>query len=344
MKRILYGVSPIGLGHATRASAVAALLRSEGAEVTFASGGVAAEYLRSCGFATEDVVAGATPAVSGGEMKRAALWYARYWWGYRKTRKRLLALLGRHSPDLVVGDEEFAGVSIAMEKGLEHALVTDEVELGFARTAAARAVESRVSRWYAKLLSEASVVLIPDFGEDSGNRRHTGPIVRRVTKQRKELEAEFSLPPEGRMVLLSLSGSGAGGHLVEAGLRGFAEASLPGAYMVIAGNREKRANAPGLHDVGMVWENQNLVAAADLVVSTAGKSTIDEAASSGTPIIALPIRNHAEQERNAAALGYVPGDEGRLGELIRERVGKRQAPKGYRGAEEAARILLSMAK
>jgi len=78
------------------------------------------------------------------------------------------------------------------------------------------------------------------------------------------------------------------------------------------------------------------------VISAAGKSTIDEAASAGTPIVAIPIRNHAEQERNAAALGYVAGDEDRLGELIRDRIGKRGSPRGYGGAEEASRILLSM--
>jgi UDP-N-acetylglucosamine--N-acetylmuramyl-(pentapeptide) pyrophosphoryl-undecaprenol N-acetylglucosamine transferase len=342
LKRVLYGVSPIGLGHATRASAVAEEMRSKGVEVVFASGGHAADYLRARGFVVERAVAGAVPAVAGGEMKRASLWYARYWWGYRKTRRTLAALLERCAPDLVVGDEEFAGVSLAIEKRLKHALVTDELELGFARSAPARAIESRVSRWYSRLLSEASVVLIPDFGEDVRNRRHTGPIVRRVTKTRSEVEKEFSLPGGGLMVLLSMSGSGIGGHLLNRTARAVREAGIPGGFLVVSGNRGGRLEEAGAYDLGVVLDNQNLVAAADLVVSTAGKSTIDEAASAGTPIIALPIRNHAEQVRNAAALGYAPGDEERLKVLINDSVGKRVTARDYQGAEEASRILLSM--
>jgi UDP-N-acetylglucosamine--N-acetylmuramyl-(pentapeptide) pyrophosphoryl-undecaprenol N-acetylglucosamine transferase len=77
---------------------------------------------------------------------------------------------------------------------------------------------------------------------------------------------------------------------------------------VVSGNRGKKKAGESIYDLGIVPDNQNLVAAADLVVSTAGKSTIDEAAEAGTPMIPVPIRNHSEQERNAAALGLVPGD------------------------------------
>jgi UDP-N-acetylglucosamine--N-acetylmuramyl-(pentapeptide) pyrophosphoryl-undecaprenol N-acetylglucosamine transferase len=340
MKRVLYGVSPIGLGHATRAEAVGERLREAGAGVLFATGGNASEHLRGAGFEVADAVAGAVPAVSGGEMKRTSLWYLRYWRGYRKTRRAMDGLLARERPDLVVGDEEFAGVSLAIERGLRHALVTDELELGFARTPVARAIETRVSGWYSRLLSEAAMVIVPDFGDDAGNRRYTGPIVRRTTKARRDVVEQFALPEGGRMVLLSMSGSGIGGHL--AGAAAAAVAGTAGAFLVVSGNRGRKLAGERVFDLGVVPDNQNLVAAADLVISTAGKSTIDEAASSGTPMVAVPIRNHAEQERNARAAGYVPGDEGRLGALIAERVGRRAEPRDYRGAERAAQLLLSL--
>ncbi len=341
MKRVLYGVSSIGLGHATRATAVAALLRAGGVDVLFASGGNAVEYLRGAGFAVEDVVREPVPAVVDGEMKRASLWYLSFWRGYRSGRKNLQRLIDHHSPDLIVGDEEFAGVSVAMERGLPHVLVTDELELGFARTAHARAIESRASGWYSSLLSKAAMVVIPDFGEDSGNRRYIGPIVRPVTEDRRQVVAEHGLPGEGQMVLLSLSGSGIGAHLVGRTIEALGEAGLPGVFVVVSGNRGRRFRGPNVFDLGVVADNQNLVAAADLVVSNAGKSTIDEARSSGTPIIAVPIRHHAEQERNALALGFRPGDEQALGELIKDKIGKREAPLNYRGAEKASQLLLS---
>ena len=93
----------------------------------------------------------------------------------------------------------------------------------------------------------------------------------------------------------------------------------------------------------MVPEGQNLVACADVVVSLAGKSTIDEAAASGTPIIAIPIRYHAEQERNASALGFSRSDSARLPELVQEVIGKRLPPKRSDGETKAARAILSLA-
>jgi UDP-N-acetylglucosamine--N-acetylmuramyl-(pentapeptide) pyrophosphoryl-undecaprenol N-acetylglucosamine transferase len=97
-----------------------------------------------------------------------------------------------------------------------------------------------------------------------------------------------------------------------------------------------------VRELGIVRDNQNLIAASDLVISTAGKSTIDEAASSGTPIIAIPIRNHAEQERNAAELGFSFHDVDRLEELIRKLLGKRNEPARYAGAQKTAEYLASL--
>ena len=98
-----------------------------------------------------------------------------------------------------------------------------------------------------------------------------------------------------------------------------------------------------MRELGIVRDNQNLIAASDLVISTAGKSTIDESASSGTPIIAIPIKNHVEQERNAAELGFTFGDRERLEELIPKFLGKRSEPAHYTGAQRTADYLASSA-
>jgi UDP-N-acetylglucosamine--N-acetylmuramyl-(pentapeptide) pyrophosphoryl-undecaprenol N-acetylglucosamine transferase len=342
MKRILYGVSPIGLGHATRASAVMEMMKSAGADVLAASGGYAAQFLRDRGCRVEDVIREPVPSVVGGEMKWATLWYLKYWRGYRRSRKAMEGLIDRFRPDLVVGDEEFSGVSVAMQRKLNHALMTDELELGFARSVGAKTIESRVLRWYQNLVNDATVVVIPDEGQDNGNRRHVGPVVRRVTKTKEEVVREHSLPLRGSFVLLSLSGSGIGGHLFRLTSNALGRASVPDSFLAVSGNRGRSYTGENVHDLGFVLDNQNLVAAADLVVSTAGKSTIDEAASSGTPMIAVPIRNHAEQERNAAALGYTPDIGRNLGELVAARIGRREAPKNFDGAERASSLLLSM--
>ena len=55
-----------------------------------------------------------------------------------------------------------------------------------------------------------------------------------------------------------------------------------------------------------------MIFAADLLISLAGKSTIDEANAYGTPGIFIPIKDHFEQEDNAKEQGFVFDDIKRL--------------------------------
>jgi len=144
------------------------------------------------------------------------------------------------------------------------------------------------------------------------------------------------------MVLFSMSGSGIGRELAGEVKSALAEGGGENASLVVTGNRGSKISGDGVYDLGLVEDNQNLVACADLVVSTAGKSTIDEAAATGTPIVVIPIRYHAEQERNAAAIGYTYGDRARLSSVIGAKIGKRGAPNTFLGEQTASRLILSL--
>ncbi|MDG6903011.1 MAG: hypothetical protein JRM80_13785, partial [Nitrososphaerota archaeon] len=174
----------------------------------------------------------------------------------------------------------------------------------------------------------------------SGNRRHVGPIVRPTTMTSEETRRKYGIPG-GPFILFSASGSGAGMELALR-LAGVRDEAAPGVPLVISGNRGDKVSGSGVYDLGVLPDNQNLVACADLVVSTAGKSTIDEASAAGTPMIAIPIRHHAEQERNALALGYRSDDGRRLAELVREKLGKREKAQAYSGEKRAAELLTSL--
>ena len=63
-----------------------------------------------------------------------------------------------------------------------------------------------------------------------------------------------------------------------------------------------------------------MIYAADLLISLAGKSTIDEANAYGTPGIFIPIKDHFEQEDNAKKEGFVFDDIKRLDVLILEKL------------------------
>lgn len=318
-------------------------LEGAGIDVVFATGGNAADFISSYGMKVRDVIRMPIPAVRSGEMKNASLWYLRYWVGYRGDKDAMRRLIEGLEPDLVVGDEEFAGVSAALEAGRRHALISDELELGFARSFLAKSIEKRVSGWYRELQEKVSALIIPDFGADIGNRHYVTPVVRRVTAKRDRVAEEFSLPRKGLMVLFSMSGAGIGDNVLQRTVEAFRRMKFPRAFLVVAGNRGRRLSGDGIYDVGPVQDGQNLIASADLVVSTAGKSTMDEAASSGTPLVAIPIRNHVEQQRNAQKLGYTTEDLNRLSELIAEKIGRRQEPKNYDGAARAAKLLAGMA-
>ena len=339
--RILYGISPIGLGHATRSLVLSRELERGGATVRFFSGGRAAEFVRDRGFEVDDIVEDPVPHVSDGEMSRVALWYVRSWIANRRTIPRTRRLMNAFAPDIVVCDEEFSGVVVAGERGLRRVFVADELSLGFARTWFARKIERRVEGWYKGLQESVDLLIVPETGESGGNRRFVGPIVRSITKSPSEAKASYSLPAGG-MVLFATSGSGLGRELALHVRDAIVAAGLPGVSFVVTGNRGPRIDGQAVYDLGVIPDNQNLVAAADLVVSTAGKSTIDEAAAAGTPIIVIPIRRHAEQERNAAALGYTSEDVSRLPRLILELFGRRLPPRRFNGEAEASRAILSL--
>ena len=57
-------------------------------------------------------------------------------------------------------------------------------------------------------------------------------------------------------------------------------------------------------NAGFVDNLHEYVYASDLVISLAGRSTIDESKVYGTPGIFIPIKNHFEQEESAKRLGY----------------------------------------
>jgi UDP-N-acetylglucosamine--N-acetylmuramyl-(pentapeptide) pyrophosphoryl-undecaprenol N-acetylglucosamine transferase len=340
MTKMLYAVSPIGLGHASRAAAIGIKLKGRGLEIEFATGGGACSFLRSYGFTVHDIVSEPVPDEANGVMRRPGVWYLKYWSGYRSTKRRMLGLIESFGPRLVVGDEEFSSVSLAAERGINHALISDELELGFAHGAFSRYIEKRVSRWYTELQHSVSHLLIPEFGTDRGNIHFVAPVVREVDKTRDQVRAALNIGPGSSLILFSASGSGIGRFLLEPVLRALRELDLPDTTLVVTGLTG--ASSKKTLYLGVERDNQNLVAASDLVVSTAGKSTIDEAASYGSPIIAIPIKNHTEQERNAKVLGYSHEDIDRMGSLITEHLGRRPEPRNYQGAENAASYLSSL--
>jgi len=76
-----------------------------------------------------------------------------------------------------------------------------------------------------------------------------------------------------------------------------------------------------------------------LIISLAGKSTIDEARAYGTPAIFIPIKGHFEQEDNAREEGFVFEDINRLDELILKKLEEKRNQVNTDGAKIASDII-----
>ena len=76
-----------------------------------------------------------------------------------------------------------------------------------------------------------------------------------------------------------------------------------------------------------------------MLISLAGKSTIDEANAYGTPAIFIPIKDHFEQEDNAKEEGFVFDDVKRLDVLILEKLEQKRNQINTDGAKDASNII-----
>jgi UDP-N-acetylglucosamine--N-acetylmuramyl-(pentapeptide) pyrophosphoryl-undecaprenol N-acetylglucosamine transferase len=253
-----------------------------------------------------------------------------------------MRVLEKYRPDLVVGDEEFSSLTSALGMKVPAIMISDELELGFARTRFSRRIEGRVATWYKDLQSRVQHVLVPDFGKDGGNLRHVGPIVRERTRSRTETLQDLELPAENKLILVSMSGSGLGRFLVDRAVQAFEVVRPPKTSLLVTGE-PKHGSDHRYQSLGFVRDNQDVVAAADLCITLAGKSTIDEALNFGTPLIPIPLKGHFEQEKNARELGFEHGDLSRIEYYLDRMLAHRDEPKFFRGAELTADFIAESA-
>src|SRR4030095_4648488 len=153
---------------------------------------------------------------------------------------------------------------------------------------------------------------------------------------------------EKRTILVSIGGTSAGRHLIEKASSAFKKLVLEMDLDLIVAMgpslNKLENNYTNYRNIGFVDNLHEYVCASDLVVSLAGRSTIDESRVYGTPGIFIPIKDHFEKEQNASKLGYSYEDISRLETLMRETIGKGRSnnPKIENGAQVAAKAIMEM--
>ena len=338
---MLFFASPIGLGHATRDIAVAEKLTVPKSGVLFISGEGAPRLIEKKGFQCLDLYRPEKFRVENGQLQRSFQWLMAYYSYYKKCKAISKDILAKYS-GLVVSDEDFASIAMAEEMGRKRVLITDITKSRFTKGAASL-IEKRMNGALKKMMARCDCVIMPDEGKDCDNVIHVGPIVRSVSADRDSLRRRLNFTRS--TIVVSIGGTDAGRYLIEKAIEAYKKLHLrlDADLVVVPGPTLQLPDSPDYRNMGFVENLHELIFAADLVVSLAGRSTMDESIAYGTPGIFIPIKGHFEQEEGARRLGYKYDDIFRLESLIEEKLGRRTPGSETSGAQKAAGIISKLA-
>jgi len=345
---IIFFTSPIGLGHATRDIAICEELVSMTKErILIITGRPAYDIFSNKGYSVHDVYKPEKFDIDNLMHLRSPLrWLFKYFMYYRKCKIIANGFVDKNEESLIVSDEDFASIAVAEKKNRKRVLITDLMETHFVKGLFS-VIESRMNKSMQEMLKKCNHVLIPDNGDDIDNISYIGPIVRNLsTTNRTVLRKRLGI--DKRTILVSIGGTSAGRYLIEMAVRAYRNLKIKMDVDLIVAfgpSLSKFENSyTNFRNIGFVDNLHEYVYASDLVVSLAGRSTIDESVVYGTPGIFIPIKDHFEQEQNAKKLGYTYDDISRLGTLIEEKLvtGRINGTNVKNGAKNAAKIIMEM--
>jgi len=325
--------SPIGLGHVTRDIAIAN--NFENISTNFVSGNGAAKILKNLDFKVQDVYNPPSFIVENGTLKSPARWLWNYYQYYKDCKKISQKILQEDNPYLVISDEDFASLTVAQKMKIPTVLITDVLETRFTKGLASF-IEKKMNKSMHEIIKKCDIVILPENGDDQDNIRRVGPIVRQTNYSREELRKKNLF--EKKTIVISIGGTDTGLFLIEKALDTISKINQDIEVILVSGPAISK-KFENVRNLGFVDNLHELIFAADLLISLAGKSTIDEANAYGTPGIFIPIKGHFEQEDNAREEGFVFDDIKRLDVLILEKLEQKRNQVNSNGAKNASNII-----
>ena len=298
MVDVIFFSSPIGLGHAARDIALAQNL--DKLFIKFVSGGGAQKLLSEYGLETENAYNAPAFEVQNGILQNPLKWLWRYYSYYKECKVISSKIIEKEKPQLIVSDEDFASLSIAQKQKLKTVLITDVLETKFVKGFGSL-VEKKMNRSMRDIMKKCDLVILPKDGSVEGNIVRVGPIVRSTLYSREQLRKKFSF--DKKTIVVSIGGTSAGQFLIEKATQVFKRLKIDAELVIVSGPSVKIPDAK-IQNFGFANNLHEIIYAADLIISLAGKSTIDESKHYGTPGIFIPIKGHFEQEENAREIGF----------------------------------------
>lgn len=334
MTDVSFFSSPIGLGHATRDAAIASCFQNISSK--FFTGNGAAKFFAKCNFDVDHVYNPPSFIVKNGSLQSPLKWLWAYYKYYKECKSISNNIISRYKPNLVVSDEDFASLSIAQENKTPTILITDILETRFANGLGGL-IERKMNRSMKDIINKCDTVILPEFGKDEDNIKRVGPIVRQTNFTREELRKKYDF--SNKTILVSIGGTDAGQFLIEKILKIMPNLDSNYEIVIVSGPSLQKNLDKKVRDFGFVENLHEIIFASDVIVSLAGKSTIDESKAYGTPGIFIPIKGHFEQEDNAKEEGFSYEDIENLEGLISQKLNQKRSPASTDGAQRAYEII-----
>jgi len=317
MAKILFFSSPIGLGHAARDLAIINQLQIESCKVF--SGSSAIEFFHKNRIDAQDIYSPPRFDVIDGKLEKSLKWLWNYYKYYKICKEVSSEIINKEKPKLIISDEDFASIAIAQERKIPNIIITDILETKFT-TGFGGMIEKKMNKTMRIMLDRANKVIIPELGKNQNNIIRTGPIVRKIEKKRDEIRKALNF--EKKTIALSVGGTDAGTFLIKQTIEAVKKIQIDINLVLISGPKITENFSENVKNLGFVKNLHEIIFASDLVISLAGKSTIDESIVYGTPGIFIPIKDHFEQEDNAREIGFKFDDIFNLKNLIEEKLSK----------------------
>jgi UDP-N-acetylglucosamine--N-acetylmuramyl-(pentapeptide) pyrophosphoryl-undecaprenol N-acetylglucosamine transferase len=353
---VLFFTSPIGLGHATRDIAICEKLRSlTNDKILFVTGSAAYTIISNKGYVAYDVYTPNNFQVNYSmHLQSMIKWLIQYVSYYKRCKIIAQQFIEKNNERnlLIVSDEDFASITVGKNRNMKRILITDILKTHFLKGLPS-IIEYGMNRSLERMIRSCDHVIIPDYGSDVDNKSYIGPIVRELTTiDREALRKKFEMYKP--TILLTIGGTTSGKYLIEMTIKAFKKLrmKLDINLLIVSGLSAEvqdkllcTSNTDNIINLGFVNNLHEYIYASDLVVSLAGRSTIDESIVYKTPGIFIPIKNHFEQEENARRMGYNYEDIFRLESLISEKFNKMSLTANDKnitqvGSEKAAKIIL----
>ena len=330
--------SPIGLGHVTRDIAIVDNFKD--ISVNFVTGNGAAKILKKLDHKVQDVYNPPSFIVENGKLNNQTKWLWNYYQYYKNCKNISEKILKNNNSQLVVSDEDFASLTVAQDLEIPNILITDVLETKFTKGIASF-IERKMNKSMMKIIKNCDVVIIPEKGDDQNNIKRVGPIVREINFSREELREKFEF--NKTTVVISIGGTNAGIFLIDEAIKAILKINQDIQIILVSGPAVTK-KFDNVKNLGFIHNLHEIIYASDLIISLAGKSTIDEANAYGTPGIFIPIKGHFEQEDNAKAEGFVFEDINRLDKLILEKLEQKRNKINMKGTKLASEIIKKLIK